>query len=64
MSPEKKLWTKPQLIVLTRGTPDERVLEHCKRIGQFQSEANLESQDGCDKGVNNNCGDCLSRSLS
>ena len=35
----KKLWTKPQLIVLTRGTPEESVLEHCKRIGDMSGAA-------------------------
>jgi len=27
---EKKKWIKPQLIVLGRGTPEERVLATCK----------------------------------
>ena len=30
MSSAKMQWTKPQLIVLTRGMPEESVLSHCK----------------------------------
>ncbi len=30
MKAEKKPWSKPQLLVLGRGTPEERVLAHCK----------------------------------
>ena len=32
MASQKSPWARPQLIVLTRGTPDESVLFHCKRI--------------------------------
>lgn len=59
-----KSWTKPQLIVLTRGTPEESVLTHCKKIGQFEALASLVAQEGCDKGSNQNCGACQSRSGS
>jgi len=27
---EKRKWTQPQLVVLTRGKPEEAVLETCK----------------------------------
>ena len=30
MSARKKQWSKPQLIVLGRGTPEENVLKNCK----------------------------------
>jgi len=33
MSAPKKPWTKPQLIVLGRGTPEENVLAGCKHGG-------------------------------
>ena len=34
---EKKLWVKPQLIILGRGTPDENVLTGCKTgVGGIQ----------------------------
>ncbi|MCX5706135.1 MAG: hypothetical protein NTW13_00415 [Candidatus Omnitrophica bacterium] len=26
-------WSKPKLIILTRGKPEERVLENCKQSG-------------------------------
>ena len=62
---KKMQWTKPQLIVLTRGTPEESVLEHCKRIGDMhEGTPTNESQVGCDKGANENCGACQSRSGS
>lgn len=61
MSKDRRQWTQPQLIVLTRGNPEERVLTHCKRIGQYESLAHLEAQQGCDKGANNNCGACQAR---
>jgi hypothetical protein len=34
MSEEKKSWTKPQLIVLGRGRPEESILYTCKQINQ------------------------------
>ena len=65
MSNKKMQWTKPQLIVLARGTPEESVLEHCKRIGDNNiGDPTNEAQVGCDTGVNNNCGACQSRSGS
>jgi len=29
----KKIWQKPQLIILSRGRSEEKVLEHCKGNG-------------------------------
>jgi hypothetical protein len=60
----KKNWIKPQLIVLTRGTPEESVLVHCKRIGDKSGAPSSEAQVGCDAGANENCGNCQSRSGS
>jgi len=59
-------WTRPQLIVLTRGTPEESVLLHCKRIGNtgWSSDATSTAQVGCDKAEPGNCGNCQSRSGS
>lgn len=65
MANEKRLWTKPQLIVLTRGTPEENVLTHCKRIGNIGIDnPTSTAQLGCDMGDINNCGNCQSRSGS
>jgi hypothetical protein len=30
---EKRAWIKPQLIILGRGTPEERALAACKVLG-------------------------------
>ena len=65
MSNPKKEWTKPQLIVLARGTPEEAVLQHCKRIGDLTARSPFtQAQTGCDRGVTENCGNCQSRSGS
>ncbi len=62
MSENKKHWTKPQLIVLTRGTPEESVLTHCKRIGnQGEEEPTSTRQLGCDQGEPGNCSNCQAR---
>ena len=65
MSSNKMQWTKPQLIVLTRGTPEESVLTHCKRIG-FAGEVTAQAfgQEGCDRAAAKDCGVCQSRSGS
>lgn len=64
MSSSKAKWNTPQLIILARGTPEESVLLHCKRIGEFVDLPSLTAQEGCDMGVNENCGACQSRSGS
>ena len=49
MQTEKKRWQKPQLIVIARGTPEESVLTHCKRIGANTASLPAPSvQTGCD----------------
>ena len=66
MGKQEKVWETPYLVVLSRGTPDESVLLHCKRIGNdgLTDDATNTAQTGCDKGANNNCGACQSRSGS
>jgi len=67
MSSHKKQWTKPQLIVLTRGTPQESVLTSCKTMNPnrpFQGPADLVQQDTCAHGVTGNCRNCQSRGVS
>ena len=65
---EKKRWNKPQLIVLARGTPEEAVLDSCKRIDQVnptgqQGPAETRQSD-CSRGYTDgtNCGACQARS--
>jgi len=66
MADIKTQWTTPQLIVLARGTPEESVLTHCKRIGNTDPVGSPTStaQTGCDSGQTNNCANCQSRSGS
>jgi hypothetical protein len=33
MDKEKKVWVKPQLIILERGKPEEAILANCKTGG-------------------------------
>jgi hypothetical protein len=66
MSKARMGWTKPQLIVLTRGTPEERVLTHCKTMNPnqpFQGPNDLIQQDTCAHGVPGNCSNCQSRAV-
>jgi len=42
----KKTWTKPKLVVLSRGTPSESVLGWCKVEG-FGGPAGAEYYLGC-----------------
>jgi hypothetical protein len=64
MDEQKKVWEEPQLIVLTRGTPEESVLTHCKLIGAIGVYPVLASQNNCNDDTTANCGDCQSRSGS
>ncbi len=65
MAEQKIQWTTPQLIVLARGTPEESVLTHCKRIGNVGVDnPTSTAQLGCDHGLAGNCGNCHSRSGS
>lgn len=64
MSNTKKEWTRPQLIVLARGTPEEAVLYNCKRIGDVQGpQASV--QQACETSENPSvCGACQARAGS
>ena len=59
----KSRWTKPELIVIARGTPEESVLLHCKRIAAPWAASPLAvGQAGCDKAeLDGNCGACQAR---
>lgn len=61
-----KKWETPQLVILARGTSDESVLTHCKRIGAGPGigDSRDVGQDGCDNYAEKNCGACQSRSGS
>ena len=65
---KKMQWTKPQLIILARGTPEEAVLTHCKQIGMSSSPytggPESTEQDACSRGAVGNCGACQARSGS
>ena len=56
MSSRKRQWSKPQLIVLGRGTPEENVLKGCKL--SLSSGAEL---TGC---VKSNGGPCAAPAFS
>ena len=67
MAHHKKSWKQPQLIILSRGTPQESVLLHCKYIGDtaLRVEAVGVGQQGCDKSeTDGNCGACQARAGS
>ena len=40
MENQKKLWVKPVLIVIGRGTPEESILDGCKQLLQEGPAAN------------------------
>ena len=67
MSSNKMQWTKPQLIVLTRGTPEESVLTHCKTMNPNQpatGPADYVQQDTCAHGPDYpNCSNCHARAM-
>lgn len=66
MNQQNQVWETPQIISLSRGTPDESVLLHCKRIGNDGTNADATStaQTGCDASEVENCGNCQSLSGS
>lgn len=66
--PSNKLqWTRPQLIVLTRGTPEESVLLHCKTMNPnlpATGRDDLLYQDTCAYGeLKANCRNCQARAM-
>jgi hypothetical protein len=50
---EKKLWQKPELIVLVRSRPDEAVLETCKSSGRTTGESHY--KNNCMKENSSTC---------
>jgi hypothetical protein len=64
METQKKVWEEPQLIVLSRGTPEESVLTHCKYISAIGYYPTAATQDNCNDVEATVCGDCQSRSGS
>ena len=62
----KKIWETPQLIILARGTPEESVLTHCKRIAAgYANYPAAVGQVGCDWDPGDgNCGACQARASS
>jgi hypothetical protein len=54
---EKKLWVKPQLVVVGRGRPEESVLTVCKGNGTTTSKSSLYSLCHATKLNNTYCGD-------
>ncbi len=60
MAGQEKRWTKPRLIVLARGTPEENVLDGCKLSGNPRVGPDSNMQVGCAR--QNGCGACQSRS--
>jgi len=66
MTPQKKQWLRPQLIVLARGTPQENVLTSCKtknpNVPEVTGPNPVNAQDRCSEGVTpNNCSVCQAR---
>ena len=67
MQKQQKSWETPQLIILARGTPEESVLTHCKRISPGSDATTPENvgQNGCDYASDDgNCGACQARAGS
>jgi hypothetical protein len=67
MSNAKVEWSKPQLIVLARGMPEEQVLTHCKTMNPNQAQTgatDLLYQDTCAGGPDyNSCRNCQARAI-
>ena len=59
---DKKIWEKPQLIVLCRGRSEEKVLDHCKGNGDGGP---VYGYTGCQQPSGSTCGQgCLEISAS
>ena len=56
----KKDWTKPKLISLYRGRPEEAVLNACKAVFQANGPDNVDETTGdCEVGSGNQCKDIV-----
>lgn len=53
----KKLWSRPKLIIIGEGTPEESVLAGCKGHGATSSTGPTSSKSNCNK-INDNAGSC------
>ena len=57
----KATWMKPTLVVLSRGNPEEMVLEVCKLVGEAGPMSGPQGgQNKCDVGTQpgHSCGAC------
>lgn len=50
MANNRKKWSKPQLIVLGRGTPEENVLQNCKTDSISGANTNKNACKAASKG--------------
>ena len=60
MSASQKHWFRPQVVVLGRGMPEERVLSHCKHRDHPIGPESAQQVD-CGKQGANNCSNCSDR---
>jgi hypothetical protein len=65
MKVKKKVWERPQLVILAKGNPEENVLTHCKEKAYTGVSVLPQAvgQQGCDEpiGIKGECGACQSR---
>jgi len=52
----RKKWSKPQLIVLGRGTPEENVLDGCKMPTLVSVSGTTTAKNGCKARTSGTCG--------
>lgn len=60
----KRIWTTPQLIVLTRGRPEEVLTLQCKASGQAIGAARRDNKCDMTIGQGKPCGACQAENLS
>lgn len=58
MSADMKKWSQPQLIVLSRGQPEEKVLFVCKTLNQGVGTGPGASHLYCQSFKDDRCGSC------
>ena len=58
---EGKSWSKPQLVILDRGTPEESVLRTCKGGSSYSAEVG--KHDAC-RGKEGQCAFCFEANTS
>jgi hypothetical protein len=56
--PMKAEWKKPSLIILSRGNPEEMVLEQCKSVKSAGSGGPQCGQNKCDTTKEGSCQSC------